>query len=117
MPGKVVRGTVLDVSLDPTVGHEQQKTRPCVVIQNNIGNKYSPTSIVAVITGAENVQRTFPVTVPVKKGDGGLRKDSVVLCNQIRAVDEMRFGRVYGQFSAATMRSINDALKISLALT
>ena len=116
MPGRVVRGTVLDIHLDPTFGSEQSKIRRCVVIQNNVGNKYSPTSIVAVITGAENVQRTFPVNIAVKKGDGGLKKDSIVLGNQIRTVDEMRFGKVYGQFSPATMRSIDKALKISLAL-
>jgi len=59
MPGKCVRGTVLDIRLDPTLGHEQRKTRPCVVIQNDIGNRYSPTTIVAVITGAETSGNRF----------------------------------------------------------
>jgi mRNA interferase MazF len=57
MPGKCVRGNVVLVNLDPTVGHEIQKTRPCVVIQNDIGNAHSPLVIVAAIEGAENVRR------------------------------------------------------------
>jgi len=56
MPGKCVRGTVLGINLDPSIGHEQRKLRPCVVIQNDIGNKNAPTTIVAVITGAENIK-------------------------------------------------------------
>jgi mRNA interferase MazF len=107
---------VLDVNLDPTLGHEQAKIRPCVVIQNDIGNKYSPVTIVAVITGAENVPKLYPGNVLVHKGEGGLSKDSVVLCNQIRTVDEVRFGKAHGQFSLAVMKRIDHALKISLQL-
>ena len=117
MPGKCVRGTVLDVNLDPTLGHEQAKTRPCVVIQNDIGNKYSPVKIVAVITGAENVPKLYPSNALLKKGDGGLPKDSVVLCNQLRSIDEMRLGRIYGQLSPEAMRRVDLALKSSLGLT
>src|SRR6266851_10491839 len=116
MPGKCVRGTVLDINLDPTLGHEQSKTRPCVVIQNEIGNKNAPTTIVAVITGAENIKRPFPVNVRIPHGEGGLRKDSVVLCSQIRTVDEIRFGKTYGQLGTATMKKIDTALRISLQL-
>src|SRR6266849_7454546 len=106
MPGKCVRGSVISVNLDPTVGHEQAKTRPCVVIQNDVGNQYSPTTIVAVITGAENVKKAFPVNVPIPNGEGGLTKESVVLCAQIRTIDEVRLGRIYGQLSPSTMRKI-----------
>ena len=116
MPGKCARGTVLEINLDPTVGHEIRKSRPCVVIQNDIGNKYSPLTIVAAIVGAEHVKKLYPVNVRVPKGDGGLLKDSVVLCNQIRTVDELRFGKVYGSFSNSTMEQIDRALRISLAL-
>lgn len=116
MPGKCSRGMVLDVALDPVVGHETGKTRPCVVIQNDIGNAASPVTIVAVITGAENVPKLYPVNVKVLRGEGGLIKDSVVLCNQIKTIDERRFGRTYGKFSDDTMSKIDLALRISLAL-
>jgi mRNA interferase MazF len=116
MPGRCVRGTVVAVNLDPVVGSEANKTRPCVVIQNDIGNRYSPIVIVAAITGAENVLRKYPVDVPVPKGEGGLAKDSVVLCNQIRSVDEKRLVRTFGQLRPATMAKVDTALKISLAL-
>ena len=116
MPGKCVRGSVIEVNLDPGLGSEPRTTRPCVVIQNDIGNKFSPTSIIAVITGAENVPRQYPVDVPVSKGEGGLTKDSVVQCSQIRSVDEARFVRTLGQLNAGTIKKIDRALRISLAL-
>jgi len=116
MPGKCVRGAVVEVNLDPVIGSEANKVRPCVVIQNEIGNRYSPIVIVAAITGAENVPKRYPVDVPVPKGEGGLTKDSVVQCNQIRSVDEKRLIRNLGQLRPTTMAKVNDALKISLAL-
>jgi mRNA interferase MazF len=116
MPGKCVRGTVLEVNLDPVVGHETGKTRPCVVIQNDIGNAKSPVTIVAVITGAEHVPKLYPVNVLVRQGEGGLTKDSVILCNQLKTVDELRFVRICGVLTDATMEKVDEALKISLAL-
>ncbi len=115
MPGKCVRGAVVEVNLDPVVGSEA-KTRPCVVIQNDVGNRFSPIVIVAAITGAENVPRRYPVDVHVQKGEGGLGKDSVVQCNQIRSVDEKRLVRALGRLRPATMGKVDQALKISLAL-
>ena len=116
MPGRCVRGMVIEINLDPTVGHEIRKSRPCLVIQNDVGNAHSPLTIVAAIEGAEHIRRPFPVNVLVKKGDGGLIKDSVILCNQIRTVDERRLGRVYGKLNEATLRKVDQALRISLAL-
>jgi mRNA interferase MazF len=117
MPGKVARGTVVDVNLDPSVGREIMKTRPCVVIQNDIGNKNSQLTIVAALTGAENIlQKVPPIWVFVAKGDGGIEKDSYVLCNQIRTVDESRLGKIYGTLSKAAMESVDRAVRISLAL-
>jgi len=116
MPGKCVRGAVVEVNLDPVVGSEANKIRPCVVIQNDIGNRFSPIVIVAAITGAENVSRRYPVDVPVPKGEGGLTKDSVVQCNQIRSVDEKRVVRTLGQLKPATIAKVGEALRISLAL-
>jgi len=116
MPGKCVRGAILDISIGPAVGHEIRKTRPCLVVQNDIGNQYSPMTIVVPVEGAEHVRKLYPVNVPIPKGEGGLVKDSVALCNQIRCVDEARFGKTHGQVSAATMTKVDQALKISLSL-
>src|SRR5271168_4656556 len=116
MPGKCVRGAIFEVNLDPVVGSEANKTRPCVVIQNDVGNRFSPIVIVAAITGAENVPRQYPVDVPVAKGEGGLTKDSVVQCNQIRSVDEARIVKTLGQLRPTSMAKVDKALKISLAL-
>lgn len=116
MPGKVVRGMVVAVGLDPTIGREIRKKRPCVVIQNDIGNKNSPLVIVAAITGAEHIRKPPPIWILVPKGEGGFDKDSYVLCNQIRTVDETRLGAIYGQLSAKIMKEIDEALRISLSL-
>jgi|SRR5579871_453067 len=117
MPGRVLRGDVVKVNLEPTVGSEPDKTRPCVVIQNNTGNQFSSVFIVAAITDAEHVPKRYPVDVPVKKGEGGLEKDSVVQCNLIRCVSEKRLVSKYGHFSVDIMEKVDQALKISLALT
>lgn len=116
MPGRCSRGVILQISLDPTLSHEIKKSRPCLVVQNDIGNKYSPMTIVVPIEGAEHVQKLYPVNVFIPEGEGGLDKDSVALCNQIRCVDEARFGRIYGGVSSETMRKVEQAIKISLDL-
>jgi mRNA interferase MazF len=116
MRGTCSRGTVLEINLDPVVGSEADKSRPCVVVQNDIGNRYSPITIVVAITGAENVARKYPVDVSVAKGEGGLTKDSIIQCNQIRSVDEKQFVRTLGRLSSQTMDQVDKALKISLAL-
>lgn len=116
MPGRCVRGTVLEVNLDPTLGSEIKKSRLCLVVQNDIGNKNSPTTIVVAIEGAEHVRKPYPMNVVIQRGEGGLEKDSVALCNQIRTVDELRFGKIYGQVSLETMKKVDRALKISLGL-
>ena len=116
MPDKVHRGDVIEINLDPTVGSEANKGRPCVVIQNDVGNKYSPVIIVAVITGAENVPKRYPVDIPVQRGEGGLVKDSVVQCSQIRSVDEARILATLGKLEPSTMRQVDVALRISLGL-
>ena len=116
MEPSVRRGAVVEVNLDPVVGHETAKRRPCLVIQNDVGNRNSPTTIVAIITGAENVRRLYRFHVFIPRGEGGLVKDSVVKCDQIRTVDEIRLGRVYGNISDTTMAKVDQALRISLAI-
>jgi mRNA interferase MazF len=72
--------------------------------------------IVAVITVAEHVPKLPPTWIYVPKGEGGLEKDSYVLCHQIRTVDEARLGEISGQLSAKTMNEVDEALRISLGL-
>jgi mRNA interferase MazF len=116
MAGKPFRGMVVEVSLDPVVGHEQGKSRPCVVVQNDIGNRFASTTIIVPLTGAARVKAPSSIYVPVKMGDGGTTRDSCILCDQIRVVDQSRFGRVYGALSPETMASLDAALLISLGL-
>jgi len=114
---EIKRGDVIDIDFDPARGHEIRKTRPAVVVQNDIGNQYSPLVIVSPIRGAEHIKRLYPVIVSVKKGAGGLDKKSVVQCDQIKSLDKSRIARKRGRFSGDIMKNIDTALKISLALT
>jgi mRNA interferase MazF len=113
---KPFRGMVVEVSLDPVVGHEQGRSRPCLVIQNDVGNRFSSTTIIAPLTDASHIKRPSPIYVLVKKGDGGTTKDSYVLCDQIRTVDQRRFRNVYGTLSPESMTKVDKALQISLGL-
>lgn len=115
MPQNCVRGAVVEVSLDPSVGREYMKTRPCLVVQSDLLNKHSQVAIVAPITGAENVKRG-PTYVFIGKGEAGLPKDSLVVCHQLRAVDESRLGRTYGRVKPETMQKVSAALRIVLDL-
>jgi mRNA interferase MazF len=116
MVGKPFRGMVVEVILDPVIGHEQGRSRPCVVVQNDVGNRYSSTTVIVPLTEASNLKKLSPIYVFVKKGDGGTTKDSYVLCDQIRTVDQRRFRGVYGTLSPATMTTVDRALLISLGL-
>jgi len=108
------RGDVYLVNLDPTVGSEIKKTRPAVIIQNDVGNQYSPITIIAPLTsGAEAL---YPVEVLVKAPEGGLSNDSLVLLNQIRAVDKRRLVKHLGTLKAETLRQVDRAITISLGL-
>ncbi len=112
----IVRGDVVDIRLDPVPGHEMSKTRPAVVVQNDMGNRYSPLVIIAPIRGAEHVKKNFPVIVHVGNGDGGLDKKSVVQCDQLKSLDKSRIKMRRGRFSDEIMKKVDIALKISLAL-
>ena len=117
MPGKYGRGNVWDVELDPVVGSETGKRRPCVIIQNDIGNKYAPTVIIAAITDAGDAKKPYRTNVYVTKGKDGLTKDSVIQCNQIRTVDKQRLVKHRGKFPPRVMERVNQALQISLELS
>jgi mRNA interferase MazF len=108
------RGDIWTVDLEPVVGSEQGKARPALIIQNDIGNRYSPVLIVAAVTSGEHAR--YDVQVEVKAPEGGLRRHSLVLLNQVRTIDKRRVGRYWGRVSAETMRQVDKAIKISLGL-
>ena len=108
------RGEIYLVSFDPALGAEIQKTRPALILQNDIGNRHSPVTIVGAITS--NVQRQGPTSVLVKAPEGGLDVDSIVLLNQIRTVDKRRLVKRLGVLRGTTLRQVDQAIMISLAL-
>jgi mRNA interferase MazF len=108
------RGEIWTVDLEPVVGSEQGKARPALIIQNDIGNQYSPVLIVAAVTSRESAR--YDVQVEVKAPEGGLHHNSIVLLNQIRTIDKRRVGRYWGRLSVETMQQVNEAIKISLGL-
>jgi len=112
---RVRRGEVFLVNFDPTVGVEIQKTRPAVVIQNDIGNRYSQLTIVAAIT-SQYAEPLAPYKVLLEASEGGMKVNSVVLLNQIRSIDKKRLIKRLGTLSAETMRRVDQAMMISLGL-
>ena len=109
------RGEVYLVNFAPTLGAEIQKTRPAVVVQNDIGNRWSPITIVAAITSSFE-DRLYPTEIPVSASEGGLERDSVILLNQIRSIVKGRLGRRLGALKAQTMKEVDRALLFSLGL-
>ena len=109
------RGEVYLVSFDPTVGHEIQKTRPAVVIQNDVSNQYSPITIVAAIS-SQFSEPPFPREVVIEPADSGLSKRSAVIANQIRSVDRLRLQKKIGRLSRQNMERVDEAIRISLGL-
>jgi mRNA interferase MazF len=109
------RGDIYYANLDPVVGSEQGGTRPVLIIQNDVGNKYSPTLIVAAITTRTD-KRILPTHVPLTEHLHGLRRDSVILLEQIRTLDRMRLEQRVGALSSETMKKIDLALIISVGL-
>ena len=109
------RGEVWLVNFDPTVGSEIKKTRPAVILQNDVGNRFSSVTIVAAITSQFDIS-LYPTEVLIEPPEGGLVEASVVLLNQIRTVDERRLIKKTGVLKSMTMESVDRALKISLGL-
>ncbi len=109
------RGEIWLVNLDPTIGYEIKKSRPALIIQNDVGNKYSPITIIAPIS-SQNIDKTHPVEVLIQKKYSALDKDSKVLLNQIRAVDRRRLIKKLGKVSLDIMGNVDEAIKISLGL-
>ncbi len=110
------RGEIYLVEFDPARGHEIQKTRPALIIQNDIGNKHSAVTIVAAISSKLS-PTPYPVEVVVLPTKGnGLTAVSAIKLGQIRSVDRQRLVKRVGVLDAATMRKVDEAIKISLGL-
>jgi mRNA interferase MazF len=109
------RGEVYLVRLDPTVGAEMRKTRPALVVQNDVGNEHGATTIVAPISSTIG-PRVYPTEVRLAAREGGLDADSVVRLDQVRTVDKRRLGKRLGRVRRETMRDVDLALRISLGL-
>ena len=112
-----LRGDVFMANLDPAEGSEQSGTRPVVVVSRDALNQFSPVVIVASITDAATKKKIYPSHVKVSAGTGGLTMDSIVVCEQVRAITKTRLKRMLGKFDKATMASIETALKITLDLS
>lgn len=113
---RIRRGDIFYVNLDPTRGSEQAGTRPVLVVQNDIGNEYAPTVIVAPLT-TKAFSKSYPTNVHLARGAAGLREDSTVLLSQIRTLDKSRLERYVGHLPVSSMPQVNAAIQISLGLT
>lgn len=111
----IKRGDVFFADLSPVRGSEQGGQRPVLIIQNDIGNKYSPTVIIAAIT-AKIAKAKLPTHVEVQASQVGLLKDSVVLLEQVRTIDKTRLIQKLGHLEEGVMVAVDKALVISLGL-
>ncbi len=109
------RGDIFFADLSPVVGSEQGGTRPVLVLQNDIGNQYSPTTIVAAIT-SQISKAKLPTHVEVSAKISGLEKDSVILLEQIRTIDKSRLKEKITSLNEELMEKVAQALEISLGL-
>lgn len=109
----IKRGDIFYADLSPVIGSEQGGVRPVVIIQNDVGNKYSPTTIVAAITSQLNKAK-LPTHVNVDAKGVPLPKNSVILLEQIRTIDKKRLREKIGKFNEDIMREIDRAMSVSL---
>ena len=113
MTGTIKRGEIYYADLSPVVGSEQGGVRPVLILQNDIGNKYSPTVIVSAIT-SQLGKAQLPTHIELSASDYNLPKNSVALLEQIRTLDKRRLQEKVTTLSADKMREVNKALLISL---
>ena len=109
---EIKRGDIYYAALDPVVGSEQGGTRPVLILQNDTGNKFSPTVIVAAITGRQkkNLPTHAPVNIPA------LPKDSIILLEQIRTIDKQRLCEKVTHLTNAQMKKVEQAIEVSLGM-
>lgn len=113
----IKRGEIYWVDLSGAKGAEiDTKTRPALIIQNDTGNQYSPTTIIAPITSITSTKKVYPFEVRVTPQESGLPNESKILLNQIRTVDKSRLKGKIGTLSSAKMLEVDKAIRISLGL-
>ncbi len=111
----IKRGDVYYADLRPVVGSEQGGVRPVLVIQNDVGNKHSPTVICAAITSRMNKAK-LPTHVELNAGRSAMAKDSVILLEQLRTIDKQRLREKICHIDEELLKRVNEALRVSLAL-
>lgn len=111
----VRRGDIYYADLSPVVGSEQGGMRPVLIVQNDVGNKYSPTVIAAAITSKTSKSK-LPTHIEVYADKYGLAKDSVILLEQIRTIDKTRLKEKMGHLDDMVMNRVNDAITVSFGL-
>ena len=115
MVNKIKRGEIFLINLEPIKGSKQGRIRPCLIIQNDTSNEYSPTTIIAPIT-SKIYSKEFPTNVQVSEQDSGLDRESTILLNQIRTIDKSRIIKKLGVLNSVIMGETDLAIKISLGL-
>lgn len=113
--GNITRGDIYYADLSPVVGSEQGGLRPVLIVQNDIGNRFSPTVIVAAITSRRS-KATIPTHIRLDVRCSGLTKDSMVLLEQVRTIDKSRLKEKIGTITSDNMMEINNAIFISFGL-
>lgn len=111
----IKRGDIYYADLSPVVGSEQGGIRPVLIVQNDVGNKYSPTVIAAAIT-SQKYKTKLPAHISVDAVDCGLQKDSIVLLEQVRTLDKKRLKERMGNLPTDEMNKVNRALFVSFGL-
>lgn len=111
----IKRGDIFYADLSPVIGSEQGGLRPVLIVQNDVGNKYSPTVIAAAITSKMSKTK-LPTHIDVPCEDAGLSKDSIILLEQIRTIDKKRLKEKMGHLNDVTMASVNNAIEVSFGL-
>ena len=112
----VKRGDIYYADLSPVIGSEQGGLRPVLIVQNDVGNKYSPTVIAAAITSKMSKTK-LPTHIDVVGENAGLAKDSIILLEQIRTIDKKRLKEKMGHLDDETMTIVNTAIQVSFGLS
>ncbi|MCI5597475.1 MAG: type II toxin-antitoxin system PemK/MazF family toxin [Lachnospiraceae bacterium] len=111
----IKRGDIFYADLRPVVGSEQGGVRPVLIVQNDVGNRFSPTVIAAAITSQQS-KANLPTHISINAVNSGLSKDSVVLLEQVRTIDKKRLKEKMGTVDDSSMDAINKAISISFGL-
>ena len=112
----VKRGEIYYADLSPVIGSEQGGTRPVLIVQNDVGNKFSPTVIAAAIT-SQRFKTSLPTHIRVNADGCGLAKDSIVLLEQVRTLDKKRLREKMGRADSAVMEQVDAAIAVSFGLS